>query len=432
MVLALPIRLLAVQAVVATRNGKTYEGYVRFSTNLVVIANAEKGFVAQVGVSNLKSVAFKKESDWMLPPYRPARGQPGGGFYSLPDSWQSEDIGSVPMAGSASCVADLFRVMSAGTNIADESDSFHFVYRPVNGDSEIMARVLQTQATAPGAKAGLMMRGDMTADAPNVLLAVTAGRRGILQWRDSKAAATSQPPAGETGVGNWLRLKRNGDMFASYQSRNGRQWSLVDRITLSLPEEIFVGLAVASGHEARLSRATFDHVREGPWLANPSFAPRVELRNGSVVLWPIQSADGTRIRFGGPPARPSLPLQQVAKILFNWVPYRQAAKVNSGQPGILLASGEFLEGEFYGFDNGQVLLSSVLFGLRQYDAGQEVIAVVLHKSRGTTPQYEVTTADGSTWYGDDLGIGWNEVVLGDAALGHSRFPIYELAEVWRW
>ncbi len=428
LVFVLPARLLAIQAEVATREGKTYQGYIRMSTNLVVVANADKGYIIHVGLSNLLVVTCLQEPRLQSLIEEP----PPGSENALPRSWQSEDIGGTHIPGSVSFVSGLFRVKSSGTNISGDDDSFHFVYQPVNGNSEIVARVLQVPFTAPGAEAGLMMRADLTADSPNVFLAVTAGRRGLLQWREAKGAPTKLEPQRGLAVPYWLKLKRDGDVFASYSSRNGSRWWLVDKTALPMPAEIYVGLAVASGSAQRLNRSTFDNVREAPWLPNPSFVTRAELRSGSVVMGPIQAADATHIYLAGPPARPPIPVQEVSKLLFNWLPPSLPTKRDAGRAGVLLADGEFIEGEFNSFQDGYVIISSVLFGLRRYDASQEVIAVFLRPAtRGSGRPYEVKTLDGSTWLGDDLEIGWNEVVLDEPALGNCRFPIYELAEVRR-
>jgi len=401
------------------------------ATNLVVIVNADKGYLARIGASNLLEVTFRPQPTGLRSTERAGNAANRWAEAELPAPWQSEDIGGAYWPGSARFASGLFRVRSAGTNILEDADSFHFAYKPVRGNSEIVARVIQVQFTDPGAKAGVMMRGDLTADAPCALLAVTAGRRGLFQWREKKGTAASLALQRDMFVPYWIKLKREGDTFTGYKSRNGSRWWLVDQAIVPMPEEIFVGMAVTSGHAERLNRSTFDHVREAPSLAGTSFVPRVELLSGSRVIGPIESADAASIRLAGSPARPPIPVARVSRILFQWVPFRWSDKVAAGRPGVLLTEGDFVEGEFRGVENARLTVSSVLFGMRSYDLHHDVIAVVLRKRQPSRQQFEVRTVDGSTWFGDDLEIGWNEVVLSEAALGRCRFPIYELGEVRR-
>jgi hypothetical protein len=150
-----------------------------------------------------------------------------------------------------------------------------------------------------------------------------------------------------------------------------------------------------------------------------------------VVVGLVRSADDTVVHFWGAPPRPPISTFAVARILFQWLTPRQAARIQPGKPGVLLATGEFIEGEFRGIAQGQVEVSSVLFGLRRFDLEDEVAAVVLRKSPPVTSSYAVRTVDGSTWLGRIVGIGQDEVLLRESTLGVCRIPVYELAEV-RW
>ena len=55
-----------------------------------------------------------------------------------------------------------FSVQGAGADIWGTADAFQFVYQPLTGDGQIVARVASVQNTAPWAEAGVMIRDTLT------------------------------------------------------------------------------------------------------------------------------------------------------------------------------------------------------------------------------------------------------------------------------
>ena len=76
----------------------------------------------------------------------------GGG--ALPSPWQHSDIGAVGVPGSASHSSGTFDVTASGNDIEKRTDAFHFVYQPLSGNGEIVARVSSIQNTHSGCKSG--------------------------------------------------------------------------------------------------------------------------------------------------------------------------------------------------------------------------------------------------------------------------------------
>ena len=76
----------------------------------------------------------------------------------MPAPWATQDVGNPLVAGDASYAAGSFTLSGAGVDIWDVADQFRFVYQPLDGDGEIVARVESLQATDVWAKAGVMMR----------------------------------------------------------------------------------------------------------------------------------------------------------------------------------------------------------------------------------------------------------------------------------
>src|SRR5207249_6713683 len=63
----------------------------------------------------------------------------------LPSPWSQADVGGVGLPGSASYSSPTFTVQGSGGDIWGAADGFHYVYQPINGDAQIVARVTSEQ-----------------------------------------------------------------------------------------------------------------------------------------------------------------------------------------------------------------------------------------------------------------------------------------------
>jgi len=90
----------------------------------------------------------------------------------LPSPWLSQDIGDLVATGHAgySISTDIYSISGGGSDISGIADAFHYVTQPTNGSVAIFARVLHVASTYPWAKAGLMIRQDLEANAANALV----------------------------------------------------------------------------------------------------------------------------------------------------------------------------------------------------------------------------------------------------------------------
>ena len=432
--------LHARQGAVETRDGKIFDGYIRFESNLLIIVNAETLLYAEVPVTNLLAATFKldttnKSGVWT-----------GGAFSGNPDDntaaknweansvphpWRAQGIGLAVRGGNASFSAGLFRVETATTGINSDSDSFHYIYKPIHGNSEIVARIIQVQRTDPSATAGLMMRESLAADSPNVFLGLNASGGGVFQWREGRQEETAQKKRRDLLVPCWIKLKRDGDTFTGYRSSDGRLWAGIDRVTLPLSKDIYIGLAATGLPEKGLHRAAIDNVQEGLAVSATIYPTQVELLSGSTVSARIQSLEDDGIRFASRPLQTPLPARSVANIRFQFVPARAAHKLKTGRAGMLLANGDFIDGEVVGIKDGVVTLSSTVLGYRSFDMNSEVVAIIFRKQARVSAEFEVKTDDGSVWLGNTMEIAGGYVSMREAALGVCRVPLHELAELRR-
>jgi regulation of enolase protein 1 (concanavalin A-like superfamily) len=285
----------------------------------------------------------------------------------------------------------LFRVRSVGTNMAGAADSFHFVYRPCDGDCEIMARVVNVQPRF-ASKAGVMIREKLTSDSVNVFYGLSENR-GMVQHRDVNGGETEIDPTPQTLVSTWLRLKRTGNQFTASSSREGMSWTRYASMTVPMSEHVWIGLAASAGQPQIAGVATIDNVAQDVVVPHTSFTPQIHLQSGSVISGPILAGDDNEFSLASFPF--SVPASTVSYLLFRWLPYRFSSQVSGGTPGVLLTSGQFVQGSLSRLQREMLGLSSVLFGLQSIDTDSEVYALVLRRSALEVPsRYMVLTENG--------------------------------------
>src|SRR5436190_3422249 len=174
---------------------------------------------------------------------------------AVPAPWLAQDIGAPSPAGSSTLNAGTFTVTASGTDIWSTSDQFHFVYQQMSGDVDVIARVDSLGPTNVWAKAGVMLRSSLSANAVNVLAALTANPSVTFQHRPASGQYSIQDGSAAVSGPRWVRLVRAGDTITAYQAVDGATWTRINRITLSLGSTIYVGLAVTSHSPALATTA---------------------------------------------------------------------------------------------------------------------------------------------------------------------------------
>ena len=113
----------------------------------------------------------------------------------VPAPWTAKDLGNPGVAGTATESGGTFTVTGAGTDIFNSSDQFQYVYQPVTGDTQVVARVASLQAANSWSKAGVMIRADLTASAANAAMFATASGSWVSQERLLAGGTTTRPRA---------------------------------------------------------------------------------------------------------------------------------------------------------------------------------------------------------------------------------------------
>ena len=180
----------------------------------------------------------------------------------LPTSWLDQDVGLVGVAGSASYTGGTFTVKGAGAQIYGTADAFHFVYQPLSGDGTLVARLVSVQGGSVYAAPGVMIRETLNAASTNAETAEWPAYTEIsFDVRASTGGSTSASGTLGVTLPYWVKVTRSGNSFSSYTSSDGVNWTQRGTSqTITMAQNVYVGLAVNSGSASALATATFDHV----------------------------------------------------------------------------------------------------------------------------------------------------------------------------
>ena len=179
---------------------------------------------------------------------------------ALPSPWSSQDIGAVGPAGSATFANGTFTVKGAGADIWYYADAFHYVWQPITGDVDIVARVTSEEYVHAWVKGAVMIREQLTAESAHAMMLVSPGKGLAFQRRVAMWGESTNTSGGAGTAPAWVKLERRGNIITAYRSADGVTWTIVGSDTFSMSPSVYVGLAVTSHDASRLATVTFDNV----------------------------------------------------------------------------------------------------------------------------------------------------------------------------
>jgi sulfur relay (sulfurtransferase) complex TusBCD TusD component (DsrE family) len=181
----------------------------------------------------------------------------------LPSPWESMDIGSVPGAGSVVFSNGMFTVKGSG-NFNSTYDNFRFLFQPLSGDGEIVAKIPSADDGQGTALAGAMIRESLTPDSRYAFIGTASDKLRRQRRNVTGGASTFNSWANSKMPDLWVRLVRAGDLITRYESDDGVNWGFTDTRAIPMASEIYIGLAVASESSTNQTTATFSNIRVVP------------------------------------------------------------------------------------------------------------------------------------------------------------------------
>jgi hypothetical protein len=215
--------------------------------------------------------------------------------------WQSLDIGSPAIAGSASDNNGVYTVTGSGSHIGSNSDQFQFDYQAVTGPASIVASlstpVVATDGTQPFlAQGGVMFRSSGSADASFVEVVYINGLGVQMLYRNGDGTAAAEIGSNSNNGPLYVRLDRTGSTFTGYYSSNGTNWTLIGSIfDPAIGSTAAVGLVACSHDNSRLVDVAFNNVSiteasalPAPWqsldIGSPAIAGNTSYNNGVYTV----------------------------------------------------------------------------------------------------------------------------------------------------
>lgn len=349
-------------------------------------------------------------------------------------------------------------------------DACSFVYQKLEGDCELIARILPKD-DFPRTKAGLMIREGLELDAP--MLVLLRGAEGstsrfvsVFGGRETRAANSEQYADSKSPVFGacWLKLVRTADNFTAYDSPDGKKWSEIasKRLPFDLQKPLWAGVCSAS--YGKDGAAGFERVSLTTPMQSAATAPikrpnnYLLTRGGSILAADLVSLEGGTLKFryagggGGGGDAASIPLRDVIRFQLRPLSRTLAEKLDQSPPGIMTSDGDFVEGEIQALDQNKIRLSSITFGITTLDRSK-ADALIFHdpppapaaspsgadalvgsSSRptstpsgavalvGSSSQVEVRLQDNSVLQAKSLTLDKDRILIQDPQLGPLRIP----------
>jgi len=158
-----------------------------------------------------------------------------------------------------------YLVGSTSGDIWGTADSFRYVYKRLNGNGSIVAKVNSMTDTWPWAKAGVMIRESLDPGAKHLMVVVTPGNGVQFAWREFANSDSGDNTQAELEAPHWVKLTRNGSTFTAEQSADGVMWEPINDATnsdhdVTMIANVYVGLTVTSNNADAACIADFSDV----------------------------------------------------------------------------------------------------------------------------------------------------------------------------
>jgi hypothetical protein len=177
---------------------------------------------------------------------------------------REEDIGAVGVAGRGNPdVLDASVTLEgSGADIWGTADAFRYRFTGggISPSGSVSARVRSIEPTHAWAKAGVMIRENMTAGSPHVMLIVSPGKGIAMQYRRTQDGTSANVAIVPGTAPEWLRLTRDGNAILGEASDDGLTWRAIGRIDLALSDFVTAGLVVTSHDNSTLATGVFDDI----------------------------------------------------------------------------------------------------------------------------------------------------------------------------
>ena len=211
---------------------------------------------------------------------------------------------------------------------------------------------------------------------------------------------------------------------------------LEGRVELQASGKLKIGDVIVSPEDVQL--VEFDHppvvvsTNEIERLAVGLMAvenPGALSLKGTYIALPVIALNDTKVSFEGDPKEIFLSTHNISAIFFGSISLGQAEDLRSRKPGVLLRSGDYVEGKPLGIHEGKIEIESILFGRMTYPIGIEVVALWMKKPELDPKQYAIRTRAGDLILSDKMKVELGALVVDRSPLRNHRINQQEIVSI---
>jgi hypothetical protein len=158
----------------------------------------------------------------------------------------------------------------------------------------------------------------------------------------------------------------------------------------------------------------------------PQYPAGLLLVNGSVIPGHVESADRSSVRMAG--MNSPISTIQVARLMFKPMTAQMETNLLRGRTGLLLKSGDFVEGDLAGLKGGEIEVRSVILGSKKVGVGQ-ADAVILREPVRSSAKFEIRTRNKGFYRAMAVGLQDDVLVVNDPGLPATKLAATDIVEL---
>lgn len=155
-----------------------------------------------------------------------------------------------------------YTITGSGINVWGSNDQFQYLYKSIQGDFILRARVkFVGMGVDAHRKIGWMIRNNLSSNSPEVHASIHGDGLTSLQYRKTNGGETEQIVESEDKMPDIVQLERRGSDYYMSTAKFGEPLVTTKLEGVSLRNEVFVGLYVCSHNADVVEKAIFSNVR---------------------------------------------------------------------------------------------------------------------------------------------------------------------------
>ncbi len=206
-------------------------------------------------------------------------------------------------------------------------------------------------------------------------------------------------------------------------------------LRITVPGQDRVRLELVKGENKLLIKVTngqvsssfyFKTQRRGAWSASRAVPTAgIMTWDGSFTPVQVEKVDDEKVYH----SNVAIVRPNVSTVFFRPLSVVEVNKMNNKPAGVLLMNGDFVEGELRSMDQKEVVVSSVLFGLKKYKPYEEAVALVLRPASKTIVRHHFKLSDNSLMFAKKFGVKGSQITLSEGPFKGRVIPLTQVVEM---